>query len=561
MLAQGLNYRDSVTAEHNSVKNYLARKEELWQLRAPYDYERKQICDYIFPRRDFELSHGAIKGTRKRRLVDSTAQIAHERCSATIFGYLISPSTAWIRPELLDRDFTYAEDSWADETARRMHRYLMSSASTFRTQMAEDLDDCTAFGDSVLWQQRPKRGRGTLFLSVPNKQCAWAENEQGVIEENFRIFPMTLRRALLRFPDSVKLKEAAAKSQRPEATNVEFLHIVEPRPGGVAGDLREIKPWRDIIIYIDGCEVVEIGGHDRKPLNVGRFKRRPGENYGWGPGWTALALSKLANAILETIIRNAESLADPPLLSLLPASQSLDRRPGAVNHLNSLLAAGLRDPKDAIQRINVGGDVNVGFELLKMCWNRIDQAFYIDWMTPREGPQKTATEIYDLRDMRLRSLGPIVARVENEKMSVIADNTYTDMMESGMLPRPPASLDRELMGFDYLGPLALAQRQGEVEGFQRYVALGAQIVQTTGDPSAARMLKAEPALRAIANAYGVEGRFLASPDEMTAFREGQRQAGEMQEEMAATEAAARALQAGGQGIKNLSSITQPGGAA
>lgn len=557
MLAQGLNYRDSTSAEHGGVKNYLARKEELWQEKSQRDFERQQICDYVFPRRDFTLNEESKGFTRRRKLVDSTAAIALERASSTIFGWLMSPTTPWIRPELLERDFSFGEDLWADEVARRMHRYLTGSATNFRVQMAEDLDDTTAFGDAVMWQQ-PTR-RGSIWLSVANNQCAWAENELGIIDEHYRQFPMSLRRALLRFPNSVKLRELGAKTQRPEALNVNFLHVVEPRPGGVRGDLREIKPWRDLIIYIDGCEVVEIGGHDRKPLNVGRFKRRPGEGYGDGIGWRILPLAKLANSILESITRNAQLVTDPPLLSLLPQGSPLDRRPGAINHLNTLLAAAIRDPKDVLQRIDVGGDVNVGFELLRMIWQKIDQGAFIDWMTPREGPQKTATEVYDLRDMRLRTMGPIVARIEHEKMAVIADNTFQDMTDAGLLPPAPASIHGKLMGFNYLGPLALAQRQGEVEGFQRYLAIALQFQQI--DPSAARMLKSEPALRSVADAFGVESKFLASPDEMDAFREGQRQAGEMQEELAAAESAARTVQAGGQGIANLSKVTQPGGSA
>jgi len=558
MLAQGLNARESTSKEHANAKVWLQRKEELWQDKAGPEAEMRQAAEYCCPRRDFEIRSESKGRTMKRRLVDSTASIAIDRASSTIYGYLMSPTTPWTRPELLERDLTYAEDSWADSTAVKMHRYMTGSASNFRTQLAEDVDDAVGLGNSMMWQQ-PKRSRGSTYLSVPMKSCAWSVNEEGFIDENHRCFSMSLRRAVLKYPGSVKLRELAAKTQRPESVPVQFLHVVEPRPGGVKGDLREVKPWRDVVIFIDGMDVVEIGGHDRKPMIAGRFKGRSGDAYGEGLAWRILPLAKLANAILEAIVRNAELVTSPPLLSLLPQGSTLDLRPGATNHLNTLLAQTLRDPKDVLQRINVGGDVNVGFELLRMIWGKIDQGAFIDWMTPREGPQKTATEIYDLRDMRLRTMGPIIARLENEKMGAIAENTYEDMMASGMLDPPPASLDRELMGFSYLGPLALAQRQGEIEGFQRFAAVVQAFAQF--DPSAARMLKTEDSLRSIANAFGVQGRYLASPDEMDAFRQGQQEAGEIQENMAAAEAAARTVQAGGQGMLNLSKVVQPGGNA
>lgn len=556
-LPQGLNAGDSMRAEQANAKVWLQRKEELWQIRNPSDQEWRQVSEYCLPRRNFDLPYASQGRVIKRRLVDSTAAIAIDRCSSTIYGYLMNPTAPWSRPMLLERDLSHNEDVWADQVSMLMHRYLTGSGSTFRTQMAEDVDDSVGLGNSLMWQQAKPRGSG--YLSVPLKSSAWAVNEEGRIDETHRLFAMSLRRALLKYPDSEKLKDRARRSQRPEADIVEFLHVVEPRPGGVRGDLREVKPWRDVEIFIDGAEVVRLGGHDRKPMVASRFKVGSGEAYGEGVAWKILPLAKLANAILESVVRNSEKIADPPTLDMLPVGASLDLRPGARNKVNQLLAAALTDPTKIIQRIDVGGDINVGFELLRLIWAKIDQGAFIDWMTPREGPQKTATEIYDLRDMRLRMLGPIIARLENEKMGTLAENTYEDMMAAGMLPRPPQSLHGELMAFAYLGPLALAQRQGEVEGFHRYLALMQAFAQI--DPSSARMLKAEPSLRAIADAYGVQARFLSSPDEMEAVRQGQIEAGEIQENMAAAESAARAVQASGQGLMNMSKIVQPGGVA
>lgn len=553
-MRDGLNLHDTVKSEREAVKTYLARNEELMQIRLQENDERRQICEYIFPRRNFELRTDSQKGAYRKRLVDTTAKQAHERLSATLFGYLYSPHAPFIRPYALERDFSYDEDAWADECARRMHRYLMSSTSNFRQNMAEDLDDATAFGDSIMWQQ--KRPRGSLWMSVPNHQMCWAENENGVIDEHHRRFRMSLRRALLRWPDSVKLKDMAAKTERPEAAEVEILHVVEPRPGGVKGDLREIKPWKDLLILIDGMEMLDTGGHDRKPLNVGRFKRRPGEAYGEGVGWTMLPLQKFASAIMASYSEAAELAARPPLGTFLPQGTMIDRRPSAVNRFNTLMSGQTRDPTKLIFEIQKAGDIRMAADLLRIVWARIEQAAYVDWLTPNEGPQMTATEVLDRRDLRLRSLGPLVARIENEKMAALAENTFEDMMDAGMLPRPPASLDQVWIGFEFLGPLTLAQRQGEGEGVQRMIALAKQLGEVTGDPAVGRMLKGDDIMRNAANSWGVDSKWLSSPDEMAAFREGQRELGEMQEEMAAAESAARALQASGQGISNLAQITQ-----
>lgn len=535
------------------AKICLQRFEEMRAQRSGREPEFQQITDYIFPRRDFTLTREP-QALRSRRLMDTTGMVSHERLSAILFGYMLSPHAPWTQPRLLMRDASYEEDAWFDHVSDRMHRWFSQVSNTFRTAMAEDVLDITGFGSSVSWQERSKNG--PVYLAVPMKQCFWTENEQGVIDTVYREYEMTLRRAVLRWPDSAGLRELAGQTQRPESQMVSILHVVEPREDGRRGAVRDRKPFRDVSILRDKSEVLEVGGHDRLKYNVGRFQRRTGDPYGYGAAWKALPFCKVASAAMEAWVRNAEKAADPSLWTMLPRSTQFDRRPGAVNFINPLLAAGMRDMSQLIQRLEQSGDTGVTVELLQHVHVKIEQAMYVDWLMPNEGPQKTATEVYDLRDLRLRTMGPIVARLEQEKMNQMVEDTFEDLQDMGFFNPPPASLNDEMIVFEFKGPLAISQRTSEAEGIMRAVQGGMSVAQL--DPSVTMMFEGESLVRAITDSYGLNARHLASPKVYQERREAQRQMGEMQEEMQATQTAATAIRDGAQGVASLAAVTGAG---
>jgi|GEM_PF-2248311 len=532
----------------------LQRLEELKTIRAAREPELQEIADYICPRRDFTLT--PTKGaTRTRRLMGTTGMVSHERFAAVLYGYMLSPATPFTQPRLLSREPTYEEDAYFDYVSRRMHTFFASASNTFRTTMAEDVLDITGFGSSVLWQD--KTPQGSKYLAVPFRQCYWDQNEWGEIDTNYRVYEMSLRRAALKWRDSPALAKRMENSQSPEHEMVEVLHLVEPRVGGVRGSVREGMPWRDVNILTEAMEVLDVGGHNRFKYNIGRFKTRPGDPLGQGAMWAALPFCKLESAAFESWIRNAEKRADPALWTMLPRGTAIDRRPGQVNFFNQLMAVGMRDPRHLIQHLEEGGDTGVNTEVLRYLANRIETATYIDWLTPNEGPQKTATEVYDLRDLRLRTMGPIVARMEHEKMTGIAEQTYEDLDSLGWFGDPPASLHDEEIGFEFKGPLATAQRQGEGESILRTIEAGRGLAEI--DPDVVHLFRSEPTVRKLADVYGMDGSLLSSPAEYAERREAQRELGNMQEEMQAATVASQALRDGAQGVATLQAA-QGGGA-
>ncbi|PHS25470.1 MAG: hypothetical protein COA84_07590 [Robiginitomaculum sp.] len=537
----------AIRAAQKRVKSLLMDWEEMKQERLPFETEWQKIGDYILPRRDMNITRA--KGSlRTKKLADNKGVVANERLAATLHGFLMSPFTPWVMPNLLERDASHDEEVWFDAVAKRMHAHFSGSASNFRVHMAEDMLDSTAFGSSILFIGTGKSG--PTYMSVPLMRSWWRENEQGVIDTVDRTFDLTLRKAVQRYPHSAELKEKIKRDGANESELIEFLHVVQPREGGRENAARVFKNFEDIVIYVEGGEVVDVGGHDQFPYAPGRLQRRSGEAYGYGPGWTALPNIISANSIMEAISRNTEQRADPTMFSILPNARNLiDRRPGAINSIMGLENLGISNINDAIQTLDAGGDVGVGYQLLELLYRGIDFSFYVDWLRPNEGPQKTATEVIDNRDLRLRSMSPLVARLEQEKLTNIVERTFVLEKAAGHFPPMPESLDKHELGFEYRSPVAQAQRQSEVEAMMRtfdFAAVAAQF-----DPDAPKVLDAQEMLRDAARANGAQAKYVRSRETVAAQTAQEQAAAQNSQELDQTLIGAQALQAGGQGLANL----------
>ncbi len=530
------------------AREVLDRYEEVKSLHGDRLARNKQIADWIIPRRSFDVD-GSDVGY-KRRLHDIKGMVVMERLSAMLFGYLMSPHSPNEQPKLLERDAkTYEEDEWLDFVSRRNHQWYNSASGTYRTAMAEDMTDMVHFGASVLHRRKTKTG--PIYISVPEGQCFWSENENGEIDEIYRVYSMRLDRAAARWPGSSKLSELIEKNENNLSLKVEILHGVQPRADGVVGSVRDRKPFLDVNILIEGSEVLETGGHDKFPFDVGRMAKHSGSVYGEGVGWRILPIVRAVNAVSESWVRNAQKEADPALYTTLPRGTQIDRRPGRVNHFNQLLHQSFgRQSERLIHRIEEGGNVQISIQLIEKYHRAIEEAAYVDWMMPGEGPTKTATEVMDLRDIRMRTMGPIVARLEHEKLQSITEGTFEDLYDIGYYGNMPESLRGELIGFEYVGPLAQAQRSQDAENIIRL--LQAADLVAARDPDINMIFETERMVRQMADTYGVSATNLVSHQEFQEARQSRQAQNDLQTEMAAMQAGATAIRDGAQGLASLS---------
>lgn len=531
--------------EHDArVAPALERFRSLEQDRSPYEAIWDRVAEYIFPRRHFELSYGAPR-IRPRRMVDTTAVVANERLAALLFGYMMPPYRPWVRPTVTAREPSPTEARWFERRQKFMFAGLQSPRSSFTSAGHESLQDDVAFGSSVIWTGNSRVDKRAIHKAMPLKECYWCENDEGVVDLLYRRFFMSIRNAVRAYPTPKLLEKIAATPQSTEM--IEFLHVVDPREDGIARAFATRKPFRSLMISATTKEVASESGFDTFPYAVTRLKKRPGENYGEGMGWDALPLAMALNEMFETVMRAGELDADPPMVSMIGQIPRLDRRPGGLTNLTASQLRRVDNPEQVLRRLYEGGNVTTSVELVRDLRAQLQFLYYIDWMSVPDGGNTTATEIFERRDIRLRSMTPVVSRGEAEKLTSIADRLFD--ITQDQFERPPASLDKEELGWEYFSPLAQAQQAAALETFDRVVTMLDRAA--VHDPEVADEINLKSHLRTAALAAGLPIADIQTPEEKQRIRDARNQKAAREQALLEAQAGAGAARDAGQAIGSL----------
>lgn len=535
--------------DKNQISGLKARMEELADLRRDHEHAWEQIAEYFAPRRDFQLQirPGAL---RRRVLVDTSPIHASERLAALLHGYMMNPYQPWVAPQPETREPEREEAEWYEHAQKRMHAFLTNPKSTFRSQVHETIQDDVNFGNSVLWMGTHKPGAPPAYKGLPLKECFWGESDEGRVDVLYRRFTLTLRQALQRYPTPLLVEKAERAGNHSMSERIDFIHAVEPRMGGRegAGVPAERKAFASMVFCESTEEMAKLGGYDAFPYAVTRFQRRSGEAYGVGVGWHALPMAKLLNILMETLVRAGELAAEPPLVDFTGQLEQLDRRPGALNAFPAS-DLGLIEPQDAIRPLYQGGDVRINDALIARVSTMIDAAFYVDWMSTGDGAHVTAAYVNDRRDVRMRSMSPIVSRMEQEKLTAVAERTFPLMQAADLFNQPPKSLDGETITFEFTSPLAMAQRQSEVEAVNLSLSLAERMYQLK--PESVDVLDGDQILRDGMAAGGAPLRHTLSPDAVAELRKKRAEQEQAARQAEQAEQAARAGRDAAQGLSTL----------
>jgi hypothetical protein len=545
------------------VKTILRTWEDLKAIRYLREGEWQDIADYFLPRKGFQITPQPMELVR-RRVTASVGPRALSKSAALFFGYLIDPSRPFIGPNV-DRGMIQAGRStglsaksidYLDTLQWAMFDRMMLPQSKFISSTANVSVELLGFGTGVEWTGR-KRGFGPKYQHRPLRSCWLAENADGDVDTLYFRFHLPAWRVAERYPEADKndqLRLMAADDHRCH-DQVQLLHAVEARRGGRRGAYGNQKPFTSCTVAVDQKEILQEDGYDTFPYAVPRLNVEEGSAYGTGLAWHALPNVKVINALqqgteLAVALRN-----NPPLMK--PArmfGKPLDRRPGALNSYDQS-GLGFQSAKEAIQRLDIAGDAPIGIQWMELLAKEVDEIFYVDWMRPNDGVQKTAEEIRDTRDLRVRAMTALVPAVDRDLLGAIADRTLEAMIAENQLPPPPAELSGRQVDWDYKGPLAMLQLRGQAEAIEKLFAVTTQAIAF--DPHAGLALMVTEGLRAVAEALGVPLGVMRSRAEEAAMRLAAVTQAQDASDIDNVAKGAGALQAAGQGVASLAGAAQP----
>jgi hypothetical protein len=508
----------------------ISRGQKLLSRRALYEPTWQEIAEYMLPYRaniTTITSPGQKQGTK---IFDSTAPDALETWASFIHGSMTSSALRWFNMKLRHPQANQMMEimEWMEESVEIMYQNLRQS--NFAAEALSWYLDLGAFGQGCLYEAEKDFSMGVFegihFNTFPINAYCIEENHQGTVDTLFRWFKYTARQAQQKFGDQIGEKIKQALEKKPDE-EFDFMHCVYPsEEGGGSG-----KPFASVYVSLTDKKVLSEGGYWEVPYIVPRLRKTSGETNGRGPGHTALADTKTLNKAKEIMLKRWAKELDPPM-------KQLDN--GVIGSVR-MIAGGLTTVRDmnAIDELykpNPARTQNdqIKSEDLKQSIRRVFASEMIESFGVEEAPNETATKSLLRWKLMQMILGPSFGRLEGEGLNPLVERTFGILNRARQLPPPPTRALEQLgikkIDVEYEGPLARAQRMGELEAIDQYMGFAGRIAEISG-PEALDSVDTDEALDVAADVLAVPSRVRRSKEKIQKIRD-QRSAAEAEEKQA-----------------------------
>lgn len=535
---------------------FVKRYERLYSAFSTWEPTLRELQEFIRPnaKRIKEERPSGAKLTS--RLYDTTAPDANRKLAYFLNGSLTSASTRFFsliarNPDVL-RD--YEARVWLDDASTRM--YMALQQSNFHAVMPQGFSSMSALGTTALFEEErsgPSSGfNGVFFRVLPMGKFVFDIDAEGGADSFYYEMTMTTVAAVGEYGKE-NLPEHIGKAY--DDGNLydvhSFLVCVVPRkvtPGYFSTRL----PWGSYTIERKTKEIVRERGYHERPFMVGRWETEEGEAYGRGPGHIALPDIRSLNKLKELGLQAAALAVRPPLqvpqdgvlggqVRLTPAAQNVMTRDGEI------------------KPINLGGDVNQEVIRVEDLRQSIKSVFHRDLVALPDKNYMTATEILKQLDLINRELGTTIGQINRDLVVPVLDRTFGIMLRrNAFLPIPPALSGAEL-DIEFEGPLARAQRTGDLTALQEALTLTAAIAER--DPEAMDLVDTDETVREIWAISGAATRLMRAPGKVQKIRGARAQAATQQMQAEQGQAMADTMATAAQAGKTIREAQTLGGRA
>jgi len=437
---------------------------------------------------------------RAQRIVDGTAVEAAEKLAAGLHSMLTNPATRWFelttgRPDLDKRDDVRL---WLQKCTDEM--YYSIDNSNFYTEIHEYYMDQATIGSSVLLML-PDKETDIIFHSLSIADVEVDENSKGFIDTEMRKIRWTARQIVQEFgkenvPEEI-LKELIEGGT---VRKFDIIHAVYPIADERGADKKSLSArgfkFVSKYVLVELKKTISTGGFKTNPFMVVRWTKLTGEKFGRGPGMKTLPDVKMINSIMQTTVRAAQKMVDPPMQvpddgSYYPTKIS----PGGINYYRP-------GSKDRIETMDIKARPDFGVEFLDRLEVKIKEGFFNNLLSLTRDPQMTATEVMQRIEEGLRLMGPILGRQKSEFLTPMVDILFNTLLEKKRFPPAPDILKthNKVTG-KYSSMIARAQKTSQVEVIQRAMASIGPIAAL--DPSVMDNFDLDFLTNLIAQLYGL----------------------------------------------------------
>lgn len=419
------------------------RLDGLKKQRQSFETDARQIAGLALPARSRFLSTNTNKGRQPNsRLNNSHGIFAFRTLQGGMTSGLSSQSRPWF--SLSVHDEALLEDAavkaWLGECEERMYAFL--AQTNFYGAVKTGYLELGAFGtDACVALEHPDKGMVCHALTFGEYWIGLNDAMQpGCLYRDVALTTLQACQQLGYGNLSRRIRDSYDRSNYEDVH--QFYHAIEENDDHIAGKLGPVgKPWRSTWWDAnDGSKdgLVKLSGYEEQPFWAPRWDTTGADSYGQGPGHDSLP--DLRELQLQTK-RKAEATdyhIHPEIVASMKVKlKRLPKNVVSTDVLDAQKAVSVpyQVPYEAI------GAVREDINDLKQAINEATYADLFMAITNMQGIQpRNIEEIAARNEEKLTQLGPVIERVNGEKLQIAIDRTFGIMSRMGLLPPAPDAM-------------------------------------------------------------------------------------------------------------------------
>ncbi len=507
------------------VKFHIHRMGKLSSERSNFESRWQDTAERIYPEAANFTTEITPGSSIMEKIFDPTGLHANLLLSSGLFSMLTSPSNRWF--SLMPADYRLKQQQelmiYLDEVNRILFHEIHRPETGFATAMHEGYLDYGAFGNMTILLEENIRTQALLFHSLPLVECYYVQDKGGKIGTLYRKY----KRSNLDLVDVFGV-EALSEDIKKELNDGkldekrDILHVIFPRKNAqfIPGPTKTLKKsYASLYIDLKESYVLKESGFNEMPFMAARFYKSNNEVFGRGPGQTTLADVNMLQQVSKVVISAAQKATDPSLLVPHEGFLSpIKTTPGGITYYKK---GKFRSAQDAIAQFPVGNP-GVGIEYLEYIGKRVKEAFFVNQLQLHEGPQMTATEVIQRTEEKLRLMGPLLGRMQNELLGPMILRAYNILKRARRFPPLPDEFKRYKLRIVYTSPIARAHEQIEANGLLRALEVMRAFIEQ--DPQVMDKYNTDVIAEKVNDMFNLSHSFMRPQEEVDAMRADRAQA-------------------------------------
>lgn len=422
---------------HAKAKQAMQRWDELKADRAEDEQDWSDIAKLIRPQRGDFLALSST-ATRREKPLSSEPIMANSSFAAGIYSGITNPANKWFGCETPDEDFNNWQPmrEWLDTATARVAKSFMPSLSSFYPSTFQAYADLAAFGNAPCYDEFDPVERRFLDITHSLAEVQVDIDGWGRVREWVRRFQMRPRAAVLYFKGRGELPACVHElADKGDMGRLVFFHHILPNAAWRKGAIGPRgKPFASVYVCEAEQWLISERGYDEFPAYFPRWDVDSGRNYGFGPGFVALASARAVHQMEAATLRAAQYAADPTNLAPSRDDWPLNGtvRPG------STVYGGINMRGDMmVRRLEGGGALGLTLEEKRAKVEEIKNAYHYAIMSlvGRTGLNPQETMI--IEEARMREWAPHADRIMEEYAARKVERRFAQLWRMGQIPAPP----------------------------------------------------------------------------------------------------------------------------